>query len=368
MQVAPPFRADHVGSLLRPAAIKDARAKRARGEIDDATLTTVEDREIERAIRRQEELGLRSVTDGEFRRYAWQTDFLAKLDGATMVEMPLPLAGGKTDKMFIARVVGRLGFSGHPMIDHYRFLAARTKATPKLSIPSPNMLISVVRDWRMGVSEAAYPTLEEFLIDVGATYRKAIQAIGEAGCTYLQIDDCALAFLCDAGHVGRAKSRGLTFDTLLDTFVSLLNAAIAERPRDMRICVHLCRGNFRSTWLGEGGYDPIAEAIFSRLAVDGFFLEYDTERAGSFEPLRFVPKDKSIVLGLVSSKTPALESADALLRRIEEASRYVDADRLCLSPQCGFASTEDGNLLSEDEQWAKLGLVVDTARRAWGSA
>jgi 5-methyltetrahydropteroyltriglutamate--homocysteine methyltransferase len=368
MPLTPPFRADHVGSLLRPAAIREARAKRAAGEIDDAALKQVEDREIDRIVRRQEELGLRSVTDGEFRRYAWQTDFLAKLDGATMVEMPLPLAGGKMDKMLIARVVGKLGFSGHPLIDHWRHLAARTTATPKLSIPSPNMFISVVRDWRMGVSEAAYPRLEDFLADVGATYRKAINAIGAAGCTYLQIDDCALAFICDPSHLARAKQRGFEFDTLLDTFVSLLNAALADRPPGMRILIHICRGNFRSTWLGEGGYDPIAEAIFNRIAVDGFFLEYDTDRAGTFEPLRFVPKDKSIVLGLVSSKTPALESADALLRRIDEASRYVDADRLCLSPQCGFASTEDGNLLTEDEQWAKLALVVETARRAWGTA
>jgi 5-methyltetrahydropteroyltriglutamate--homocysteine methyltransferase len=368
MPIAPPFRADHVGSLLRPAAIREARVKRAKGEIDDAALAAVEDREIQRVVKRQEEVGLNSVTDGELRRYAWQTDFLAKLDGATMVEMPLPLPGGKMDKMLIARIVGKLGFSKHPMIDHWRFLAAHTRATPKLSIPSPNMLISVLRDWRQGVAESAYPRIEDFLADVGVTYRKAVKAIGDAGCTYLQIDDCALAFLCDPKHVATAKSRGLDANALLDTFVELLNAAVAERPRGMRILVHICRGNSRSTWLGEGGYEPVAEAIFNRVGVDGFFLEYDTDRAGTFEPLRFVPKDKSIVLGLVSSKTAALESVDSLLRRIEAAGRYVDPDRLCLSPQCGFASTEDGNLLTEDEQWRKLALVVETARRAWGTA
>jgi len=368
MPVSPPFRADHVGSLLRPAAIKEARARLAKGEIGAAALAEIEDREIARAVARQEGLGLRSVTDGEFRRYAWQTDFLAHLDGATMVEAILPLPGGATAKMMIPRIEGRLGFSGHPMIGHFRFLAAHTKATPKRSIPSPNMLISILRDWRAGVSEAAYPRIEDFQRDVGETYRKAVAAIGAAGCTYLQLDDCNLAYLCDAAQVAKARARGLDSEALLETFVGLINTAIADRPKGMTVAVHICRGNFRSTWLAEGGYEAVADAIFNRIGVDGFFLEYDTERAGSFEPLRFVPKDKTIVLGLVSSKTGALESKDAIKRRIAEAAKYVDPDRLCLSPQCGFASTEDGNALTEDQQWAKLGFVVEVAREVWGGA
>ena len=367
--MSPPFRADHVGSLLRPAAIKDARIRRAKGEIDDAALARIEDAEIARAVAKQESLGLRSVTDGEYRRYAWQTDFLAKLDGATMVEATLPLPGGATAKMMIPRIVGRIGFSGHPMIDHWRFLAAQTKAaTPKLSIPSPNMLISILRDWRQGVSEAAYSDIGAFCRDIGAVYTKAVAAIGAAGCRYLQLDDCNLSYLCDPAQVEKAKARGLDPKRLLDTFVGLLNEAVAARPAGMTVAVHICRGNFRSTWLAEGGYEPIAEAIFNRTKVDAFFLEYDTDRAGGFEPLRFVPKDKTIVLGLVSSKTGALEPRDAIKRRIDEAAKLVPLDQLCLSPQCGFASTEDGNELTEDQQWAKLGLVVEVAREVWGAA
>ena len=366
--MSPPFRADHVGSLLRPAAIKAARAKHAEGKLSAAELAAVEDGEIERAVARQEEIGLRGVTDGEFRRYAWQTDFLAKLDGATMVEAVLPLPGGATAKMMIPRIVGRLGFSGHPMIDHYRFLARHARATPKLSIPSPNMLISILRDWRQGVSADAYPRIEDFQRDIGETYKKAVRAIGEAGCTYLQLDDCNLAYLCDAAQVEKAKARGLDPKALLDTFVGLINTAIADRPRDMKVAVHICRGNFRSTWLAEGGYEAVADAIFNRIGVDGFFLEYDTARAGGFEPLRFVPKGKTIVLGLVSSKTGAPEPKDALKRRIDEAAGYVPLDQLCLSPQCGFASTEDGNVLTEDQQWKKLALVVEVAREVWGGA
>jgi 5-methyltetrahydropteroyltriglutamate--homocysteine methyltransferase len=368
MPMSPPFRADHVGSLLRPPALKDARARRARNEIGAAELAAIEDAEIARVVARQESLGLKAVTDGELRRYAWQTDFLAHFDGCTMLEMPLPLPGGGKASMMIARVVGKLGFSGHPMIDHYKFLAAHAQATPKFSIPSPNMLISVLRDWREGVSAEAYPRLEDFLADVGAAYRRAVRAIGEAGCTYLQIDDCAIAFLCDKTHTDRARARGLGPERLLDIFVGLLNEAIADRPAGMTVAIHTCRGNFRSTWLGEGGYEPMAEAIFNRVGVDAFFLEYDTDRAGSFEPLRFVPKDKSIVLGLVSSKTGQLEPKDAIKRRIDQAAKYVPLERLCLSPQCGFASTEDGNQLGEDEQWAKLGFVVEIAREVWGTA
>jgi 5-methyltetrahydropteroyltriglutamate--homocysteine methyltransferase len=268
----------------------------------------------------------------------------------------------------IPRIEGRLGFSGHPMIDHFRFLARHAKATPKLSIPSPNMLISILRDWRAGVSEAAYPRIEDFQRDVGETYRKAVAAIGAAGCTYLQLDDCNLAYLCDAAQVEKARARGLDPKALIETFVGLINAAIADRPKGMTVAVHICRGNFRSTWLAAGGYEAVADAIFNRIGVDAFFLEYDTERAGGFEPLRFVPRDKTIVLGLVSSKTGALESKDAIKRRIEEAAKLVPLDQLCLSPQCGFASTEDGNVLSEDQQWAKLGFVVEVAREVWGGA
>ncbi len=365
--MAPPFRADHVGSLLRPDAIKAARARRARGEIDAAELAAVEDREIVRCIAKQEEVGLKSATDGEYRRYAWQTDFLARLDGAVEVEVKLPLAGGGTDTMTIARIDGRLGFSSHPMLDHFRFLAAHTKVTPKISIPSPSMLISVLRDWREGVSEAAYPTLEAFRRDIGATYRDAIRAFAEAGCTYLQLDDCNLAYLCDPAFRRRVTDRGLDPDRMLDGFVDTIGAALEGRPRGMTIAIHVCRGNFRSTWFGEGDYEPVADALFNRIGVDAYFLEYDSARAGGFAPLRFVPNGKTVVLGLITSKTPVLEPPATIARRIDEAARYVPLDRLCLSPQCGFASTEHGNVLTEDQQWAKLAHVVTIARDVWGA-
>jgi methionine synthase II (cobalamin-independent) len=364
--MAPPFHADHVGSLLRPAAIREARAKRAKGEIGAAALAEIEDREIARCIARQEEIGLKAVTDGEYRRYAWMTDFLAGLDGAVEVEVKLPLPGGGNDTMTIARITGKLGFSGHPMLDHFRFLAAHTKVTPKISIPSPSMLISVLRDWREGVSETAYPRLEDFRRDVGAAYRDAVRAFAAAGCTYLQIDDCNLAYLCDPTFRERIKGRGLDPDQVVDGFVETINAAIAGKPAGMTVATHVCRGNFRSTWFSRGGYEPVAEALFNRIGVDAYFLEYDSERAGGFDPLRFVPKNKIVVLGLVTSKTPELEPKDTIKRRIDEAAKYVPLERLCLSPQCGFASTEHGNVLTEDQQWAKLAHVVAIARDVWG--
>ena len=366
--MAPPFHADHVGSLLRPAAIKAARVKRAKDEIDAAALAAIEDREIMRCIAKQEEVGLRAVTDGEYRRYAWQTDFLAHLDGAIEVETKLPATAGATDTdtMKIARVTGKLGFSGHPMLDHFRFLAALTKVTPKISIPSPSMLISIMRDWREGVTEAAYPGLEDFRRDIGATYRAALRAFADAGCTYLQIDDCNLAYLCDPAQIERIEARGLDAGQVLDGFVEMINAAVADRPKGMTVAIHVCRGNFRSTWFSQGGYEPVADTLFNRIDVDAYFLEYDSERAGGFEPLRFVPTNKTVVLGLVTSKTPELEPKDAIKRRIDEAAKFVPLEQLALSPQCGFASTEHGNVLTEDQQWAKLAHVVAIARDVWG--
>ncbi len=366
--MAPPFHADHVGSLLRPAAIKEARIRRAKGEIDAAALAEIEDREIARAIAKQEEIGLKAVTDGEYRRYAWMTDFLAGLDGAVEVEVKLPASADRTDTetMRIARVTGKLGFSSHPMLDHFRYLAAHTEVTPKISIPSPSMLISVLREWREGVSAEAYPDLDEFRRDVGLAYRKAIRAFADAGCTYLQMDDCNLAYLCDPAFRERLVARGLDPDKVLDGFVEMIDAAIAEKPAGMTVATHVCRGNFRSTWFSQGGYEPVADAMFNRIGVDAYFLEYDSDRAGGFEPLRFVPESKTIVLGLVTSKTPELEPKDTIRRRIDEAAKYVPLERLCLSPQCGFASTEHGNVLTEDQQWAKLAHVVAIAREVWG--
>jgi 5-methyltetrahydropteroyltriglutamate--homocysteine methyltransferase len=365
---APPFRADHVGSLLRPPALRAARARRAAGEIADAQLAKTEDAEIEKIVRRQESIGLRVATDGEFRRYSWNTDFLANLDGAETVEVPLPLPDGRIATYRAPRIAGKVGFTHHPMIGHFAFLAGIAKATPKLSIPSPSMMISLLRDWRVSVSEAAYPDRDAFCRDLAAAYKAAVGAFAASGCRYLQLDDCNLAYLCDPAHCEKIRARGDDPKAMLDLFIAMTNAAIAGRPAGMVVSTHICRGNFRSTWLAQGGYEPVAEAMFNRMDVDAFFLEYDSERAGGFEPLRFVPKGKQIVLGLVTTKAEAREPKDLLKRRIDQAAKYVDIGQLCLSPQCGFASTEEGNIVAEDAQWAKLALVVETAREVWGEA
>ena len=362
----PPFRADHVGSLLRPPELKDARARHQAGEIDAAMLKAVEDRAIEALIARQAAVGLRSATDGEFRRAMWHFDFLERLDGceAFTPEQGIAFKGVATKAKGV-RVTGKVGFSGHPMLDHFRFLAAHTRgATPKMTIPSPSVLH--FRGGRKAISEAAYDDLDDFYADLGRAYNGAVHAFAEAGCRYLQLDETNLAYLCDPEQRQAVRDRGEDPDRLPGVYAGMINAAIAGRPADMRITMHLCRGNFRSSWIAQGGYEPVAEILFNTIGVDGYFLEYDTDRAGGFEPLRFVPKGKIVVLGLITSKSGELESKDEIKRRIDDAARYLDIGQLCLSPQCGFASTEEGNLLTEDQQWAKLARIVEIADEVWG--
>ena len=361
----PPFRADHVGSLLRPAALKEAREKRARGEITAGELTAIEDREIEKVIRKQEEVGLRAVTDGEFRRSWWHLDFLWGLDGVERYVMDQGIAfAGVQTRAEGARVTGKLGFSGHPMIAHYKFVAGHTSRMPKLTIPAPSALYG--RVGRGPISEKAYPELDAFFADLGAAYRKAVHAFADAGCRYLQLDEVFIAMLCDPNYRKTQTGRGDDPQKLAELYGDLINTAMSDIPSDMTITMHLCRGNYRSTFMGSGGYDPVAEVLFDRIKVHGYFMEYDTERAGSFEPLRHVHKGQSVVLGLVTTKIGQLESKDALKRRIEKAARYADLDQLCLSPQCGFASTEEGNVLAEEQQWAKLRTIVEVAEEVWG--
>jgi 5-methyltetrahydropteroyltriglutamate--homocysteine methyltransferase len=359
----PPFRADHVGSLLRPAALKDARAKFAKGEIDAAALIEVEDREIERVIKKQEEVGLRSATDGEFRRSWWHLDFLWGLDGVEkyIMEQGVAFAGVTTRNEGI-KVTGKIGFSGHPMIEHFKFVAAHTRVTPKITIPAPSALYG--RPAKPPIS--GYKDNEAMFADLGQAYKKAVRAFADAGCRYLQLDEVFIAMLCDEKYRGQMKARGDDPEKLGPLYGDLINMTMSDIPSDMRITMHLCRGNYKSTFQGSGGYEAEQEILFNRIKVHGYFMEYDSERAGGFEPLKLVPKDRQVVLGLVTTKTGKLESKDTLKRRIDEATKYIPLDQLCLSPQCGFASTEEGNTLTEDEQWAKLAMIVELAEEVWG--
>ncbi|MCC6888114.1 MAG: 5-methyltetrahydropteroyltriglutamate--homocysteine S-methyltransferase [Hyphomicrobiales bacterium] len=368
MRSKPPFRADHVGSLLRPAALKAARAQRERGEITPAELKAVEDREIEAAIRQQESVGLKSVTDGEFRRAFWNYDFLGALDGveAYLGERKISFQGVQPKPMML-RVIGRLGgFSGHPMLEHFAFVKAHARAMPKMTIPSPSSLH--FRYGRAAVPESIYPAMDDFYHDLATTYRKAVRAFADAGCRYLQLDEVNFTYLCDATLRQHVTQRGDDPAQLPHIYARMINAAISDIPADMTITMHLCRGNFQSTFVAAGGYEPVAEILFNTIKVNGYFLEYDTARAGSFEPLRLVPKGKTVVLGLVTSKSGTLESKDEIRRRLDEAAKYLDIDQLCLSPQCGFASTEEGNILTEEQQWAKLRMIVELADEIWGRA
>ena len=363
----PPFRADHVGSLLRSAALKEARAKRASGEISVEQLREVEDREIEALIKKQEAVGLQSITDGEYRRKSWQTDFVSALPGIESVphRRTVTFQGGVQPQQVLTRVARKLGgFDGHPMLEHFKFLAAHTSRTPKMTIPSPSALH--FRDGRAAVPEQVYPDMDEFYRDLGATYRKAVRAFADAGCRYLQLDEVNLTYLCDPRLIQQVRDRGEDPDALPAAYAGMINAAVSDIPADMTITMHLCRGNFRSTFIASGGYEPVAEVLFNAINVHGYFMEFDSERAGGFEPLRFVPKGKTVVLGLVTSKTGTLESKDAIKRRIEQAAKFVPLDQLCLSPQCGFASSEEGNVLAEEEQWAKLRMIVELADEVWG--
>jgi 5-methyltetrahydropteroyltriglutamate--homocysteine methyltransferase len=365
----PPFRADHVGSLLRPAALKDARAKRERGEIDAAALAAIEDREIAALIAKQEAIGLKSITDGEYRRASWQTDFLRELPGIEtfLGDRKLKFQGGAQPKQWVSRVKEKLGhFTGHPQIVHWKFVAAHTRQTAKVTIPSPSALH--FRQGRAAVPESVYPDMEDFYCDLGALYSKVVRGFADAGCRYLQLDEVNLVYLCDPSLREHVKARGDDPDTLPAVYAGMINAAISHIPSDMTITMHLCRGNFRSNFVASGGYEPIAEILFNTINVHGYFMEYDSERAGGFEPLRFLPKGKTVVLGIVTSKTGQLESKDTIKRRIDEAARFAPLDQLALSPQCGFASTEEGNVLAEDEQWAKLRMIVEIAEEVWGNA
>jgi 5-methyltetrahydropteroyltriglutamate--homocysteine methyltransferase len=361
----PPFRADHVGSLLRTAPLKEARAKRAKGEITAAELTAVEDGEIEKIIQQQEEIGLASVTDGEFRRSWWHLDFLWGLAGVERYVMDQGIAfAGVTTRAEGARVTGKLDFTGHPMIEHFRFLQADCQGTAKMTIPAPSAMYG--RVGRKPISEAVYPRLDAFFDDLGKAYAKAVRAFADAGCRYLQLDEVFIAMLCDEKYRAQVKARGDDPEKLAGVYADLINAAIADIPPDMTITMHLCRGNYRSTHMGAGGYEAVQEVLFHRANVHGYFMEFDTERAGSFAPLRLLPKGKTAVLGLVTTKTGELESKDAIKRRLDEAATFADLDQLCLSPQCGFASTEEGNVLAEEAQWAKLAMIATIAREVWG--
>jgi 5-methyltetrahydropteroyltriglutamate--homocysteine methyltransferase len=363
---SPPFRADHVGSLLRPAALKAARERHAKGEIGADELKAVENREIEKAIKKQEEIGLSLATDGEFRRAWWHFDFFRGLDGVTpyTTEGGIQFHGVQTKAEGI-KITGKVGFSGHPMLEHFKFLKSHTRVTPKMTIPAPSTFH--FRQGRAAIDKQIYPELEAFFDDLAKAYRGAIRAFYDAGCRYLQLDDTAWAMVCDPNERAQSKTRGDDPDALPKRYARLTSAAVDGKPADMAITMHSCRGNFRSTFIASGGYEFVAEQLLGHTGLDGYFLEYDSDRAGGFEPLRYFPKGKKqLVLGLVTSKSGKLENKDDIKRRIDEAAKYIALDQLCLSPQCGFASTEEGNVLSEDEQWAKLRMIVEIADEVWG--
>ena len=370
-RTSPPFRADHVGSLLRPQRLLQARDDFAAGRITAADLRSVEDQEIPKAVRMQEEVGLQSATDGEFRRASWHMDFIYALGGVSKAPGHLTVkfhnaAGDIEFTPASIHIDGQLRIVDTIFADAFVFLRDHVRtAVPKQTIPSPNMV-----HYRGGpamLDPAVYPDIEGFWADLAAAYADEVQRLGALGCTYLQFDDTSLAYLNDPAQRAYVTSIGGDGDKQHLTNIRLINQALTGKPAGMTVCTHMCRGNFRSSWVAEGGYDHVAEALFGELAVDGFFLEYDDARSGGFEPLRFVPRGKKrVVLGLVTSKRPALEGKDELKRRIDEAARYLPLEQLCLSPQCGFSSTVDGNALTIEQQAAKLRLVVETAREVWG--
>jgi 5-methyltetrahydropteroyltriglutamate--homocysteine methyltransferase len=361
-----PFRADEVGSLLRPEELKQARAAKAEGKIGADELRAVEDRLVRDVVKKQEAVGLKGVTDGEFRRSWWHFDFLTGLEGVELVrgEKTIQFHGVQTKAESLA-INGKVGFNGHYMLDHFRFLKEVAAVTPKMTIPSPSVLH--FRGGRRSISKDVYPDLDGFFADTAEAYKKAVRAFYDAGCRYLQFDDTCWAYLCSEKERQAVRDRGDDPDPLPGVYRDMINTAIKDRPADMTVTTHVCRGNFRSSWISEGGYEPVAEMLLGQTGYNGYFLEYDTDRAGGFEPLRFLPKgDKRVVLGLVTSKTGDLEDKGAIERRIEEATQFAPLEQFCLSPQCGFASTEEGNILTEDAQWKKLTLIVETAKEVWG--
>lgn len=367
----PPFRADHVGSLLRPAALLEARSRAARGALTRDALRAIEDRHIREAVALQEEAGLQSITDGEFRRAFWHVDFLTGFDGIVATQSQYALTfkgeGGETAETRSMMVVnGKVRRARPIQVDDFKFLRAATKRTPKLCIPAPTYLH--MRGGRKVVNAKAYPDIEAFWSDIAQAYRAEIADLVDVGCSYLQLDDVSFAMLSDENIRAQIKRDGEDMERLPAKYAQVINALIANRPPSLTVTLHTCRGNHQSMWMAEGGYDPIAEAVFGTIDVDAFFLEYDTERAGGFEPLRFIPKTKKVVLGLVSTKKPALESKDVLKCRIDAAAKFVPLENLCLSPQCGFGSTSAGNRITEDDERRKLALVVEVARDVWGDA
>ncbi|RTY58653.1 5-methyltetrahydropteroyltriglutamate--homocysteine S-methyltransferase [Pantoea sp. YU22] len=361
-----PFRADTVGSFLRPAAIKNAREQYAAGQIDKTELTRVEDEAIRDVVSKQIANGLQVVTDGEFRRAWWHFDFFGGLEGVELFEAEQGIQfNGVQTKAHGVRVVGKLGFRDHPMLQHFRFLQSIAgNAVPKMTIPSPSVLH--FRGGRKVIDETVYPDLADYFDDLAETYKTAIKAFYDAGCRYLQLDDTVWAYLCSEDQKRQIRERGDDPEQLAHTYARVLNKALEGKPADLTVGLHVCRGNFRSTWISEGGYEPVAEILFGGVNIDAFFLEYDNERSGGFEPLRFIkPGHQKVVLGLVTTKNGELEDPAQVKARLQEAAKFVSLDQICLSPQCGFASTEEGNSLSEEQQWAKIRLVVDIAGQVW---
>jgi len=367
----PPFRADHVGSLLRPPELKKARQDRSEGKISAQELKSVEDAAIRRVVTQQEQIGLQSITDGEFRREDFYTDFFVRGLGGVEVRMESSAAyfvdhEGRKIPVPWAQVVSRMRWSAPIYADHFRFLRSITKRTPKVTLPSP--IILHFTSGSAAIRKGAYPDMDLFWTDIVDAYQKEMNSLYDAGCRYLQVDDPPMATLCNETFQNMVKARGDDPRYLLnDLYPEIINRAFANRPPSLHLAMHLCRGNNQSGWFTEGGYDPIADVLFNKINVDSYFLEYETARAGTFDPLRLVPKHKAVVLGLVSSKLPQMESKDLLKSRIDEAAKYIDLDQLSLSPQCGFASSTEGNRLTEEQQMAKLRLVVEVAEEAWGA-
>ncbi|UZK65194.1 5-methyltetrahydropteroyltriglutamate--homocysteine S-methyltransferase [Sphingomonas sp. M1-B02] len=365
----PPFRADHVGSFLRPPALIEARSALKAGTIDAAALRAVEDTAIRDVVAMQESLGFKGITDGEFRRTYFHTDFLLQLDGvdeAGGTQVKFHQHGGKELEYAppVMKVTGPVRHVRDIQRRDFEFLASCTTQTPKVTIPSPTMLH--FRGGREAIDETAYPDLDQFYEDIAAAYRAEIASLADAGCRYLQLDDTNLAYLCDTTQRENARRRGMDPDELPRLYARIINDSIRDAPADMVTCVHLCRGNFRSSWAAEGGYEPVAEVLFNELKVDGYFLEYDDPRSGDFAPLRHVPKGKTVVLGLVTTKLADMESADDVKRRIEDAAQFLPLDQAALSPQCGFSSTVHGNDIEMAQQTAKMRLVMEVARDVWG--
>lgn len=367
----PPFRADQVGSLIRPDALVEARRQAEANEISEADLRRIQQEAIRDVVRMQEEIGFHSITDGEFNRGSWQRDFLLKLDNVALAPARMSvrfhtMEGIKDRTPPSLEVKGKLARRSGIFVDDFRFLKSVTRETPKVTIPSPTVLH--FRGGRKTIDQSAYPEIDEFFADLARVYREEIAELAAAGCRYLQIDEVNLAYLCDPHLRREVESFGENPDALPRIYARLINDSIAGRPKDMVVGLHLCRGNYAGAWVAEGGYEPVAELLFNEIDVDAYFLEYDSPRAGGFEPLRFLPKDKIAVLGLITTKSPRLEPKDEIRRRIDEASRIVPLEQLALSPQCGFSSGIDGRAMSHDEQVRKLRLVVETAREVWGTA